>query len=160
MRIEPLAEAHDRRGFKSGAPALDRYFLAQAGQDMRRHLASCFVATEGHVVVGYYTLAATSLVLADLPANLQKRLPGYPHVPAALLGRLAVDRRNQGRRLGEHLLMDALARVVASEIAAYAVVVDAKPGAEVFYQAYGFRPLTADGRRLLLSVAEIARLFG
>jgi hypothetical protein len=56
--------------------------------------------------------------------------------------------------------MDALARTIRTEIAAFAVVVDAKPGAEAFYLAYGFRPLTADSRRLFLPTAEIIRLFG
>ena len=83
----------------------------------------------------------------------------YPEVPATLMGRLAVDRRARGRRLGEFLLMDAFSRALRSEIAAYAFVVDAKnETAESFYKAYQLLPL-GSGRRLFIPVAEIAKLF-
>ena len=36
---------------------------------------------------------------------MEKKLPKYP-MPVALIGRLAIDRRAQGRRLGDRLLMD------------------------------------------------------
>jgi ribosomal protein S18 acetylase RimI-like enzyme len=81
-------------------------------------------------------------------------------VPAALMGRLAVAARHRGRRLGEFLLLDAMARALASDIAAYAFVVDAKDdAAAAFYRRYGLLPFTADGRRLFLPMAEVAKLF-
>ena len=63
----------------------------------------------------------------ELPATLAKRLPHYP-VPAAVLGRLAIDRAQQRRGLGETLLLDAIRRVVraSTTIAVYAIIVDAK----------------------------------
>ncbi len=58
------------------------------------------------------------------------------------------------------LLMDAFARTLRSEIATFAFVVDAKnDAAEVFYKAHGFMPLTQAGRRLFMSMAEVAKLF-
>ena len=50
-------------------------------------------------IAGYYTLSSTSVQLAELPAETVRKLPRYPLVPATLLGRLAVDRRQQGRGL-------------------------------------------------------------
>ena len=47
-------------------------------------------------------------------------------MPATFLGRLAVDRRHHGKGYGRYLLADALYRAVRSEIASFAVVVDAK----------------------------------
>jgi hypothetical protein len=44
----------------------------------------------------YYTLASASVLLADLPANLRKKLPRYPTVPSVRMGRLAVDQAFQG----------------------------------------------------------------
>ena len=161
-RIEPLADRHDRSGFACGVEPLDRYLRTQAGQDARRRTASCFVAVEegGRTVAGYYTLAATSLMLTDLPPGLVKRLPRYPAVPATLMGRLAVDQRHHGRRLGELLLFDAFARTLRSDIATYAFVVDAKDdAAQAFYARYRFLTLAPGGRRLFLPVAEIAKLF-
>ena len=147
--------------FECGVEPLDRYFRAQAGQDARKRVASCLVLTDGSASpLGFYTLAATSIALAELPPTLAKRLPRYPSMPATLLGRLAVDRRHRGRRLGELLLFDAFSRALRSEIATYAFVVDAKDDAAAsFYTAYRFIPLAEGGRRLFLPMAEIAKLF-
>ena len=49
-------------------------------------------------------------------------------MPVARIGRLAVDERARGRRLGESLLIDALHRVVvaAETIGCLGILVDAK----------------------------------
>lgn len=148
--------------FSSGVEPLDRYFKTQARQDVRRRIASCFVLTDETVAtpLGFYTLAAASVLLSELPDSIAKRLPRHPAVPAALLGRLAVDARHRGRGLGQHLLLDALARTLRSEIASFALLVDAKDEtAAAFYAAHGFLPLAAGGRHMFLPVAEIATLF-
>ena len=79
------------------------------------------------VVAGYYSLGAASIEKRKLPVELAKRLPHYP-VPAAILGRLAVDRKHHGLGLGEGLLLDAIRRVVhaSDSIAIYALMVDVK----------------------------------
>lgn len=77
--------------------------------------------------MGYYPLASTSLLLSDLPAAIGKQLARYPSVPAVRMGRLALDQNFKGQVLGGALLADALDRAAHhSEIAAYALVVDAK----------------------------------
>ncbi|WFT81222.1 GNAT family N-acetyltransferase [Methylobacterium sp. CB376] len=77
-----------------------------------------------------------------------------------MLGRLAVDHRHRGRRLGEHMLLDACARALRSDIATFAVVVDAKDDrAAAFYRAYDFVPLDAGGRRPFSPMTTIALLF-
>jgi ribosomal protein S18 acetylase RimI-like enzyme len=157
-----LSELHRREAFASGVEPLDRYLRQQAGQETRRRVTSCFVLVVGDdpTPIGYYTLAATSLALADLPEALAKRLPRYPVVPATLMGRLAVDARHQRQGHGELLLFDGFSRALRSEIAAYAFVVDAKDDAAVrFYERYRFMPVATGGRRLFVPMAEIARLF-
>jgi predicted GNAT family N-acyltransferase len=160
-RVEPLGNQHDRVAFSCGVDALDRYFRTQAGQDSRKRIASCFVlVTEDGSAAGYYTLSATSIALIDLPPDLARKLPRYPLVPAVLMGRLAVDHRRRGRRLGELLLFDAFSRTLRSEIASFAFVVAAKAdAARAFYERYGFMGLPGPGRRLYLPLAEIARVF-
>jgi predicted GNAT family N-acyltransferase len=109
--------------------------------------------------LGYYTLAATSVALISLPDRLAKRLPCYPVLPATLMGRLAVDQRHRGRKLGELLLFDAFSRALRSEIATYAFIVDTKDdAATAFYARYRFLPLTQGSRRLFVPMAEIAKL--
>src|ERR1700733_7644435 len=95
--IAPLGAEHNRASFCCGEEALDRYFKTQATQDIRRRIANCFVAVELATgsVAGYYTIAATSIPLVDLPPEDTKRLPRYPTLPAVRIGRLAVDKRFQ-----------------------------------------------------------------
>jgi len=81
-------------------------------------------------------------------------------LPAILMGRLAVDSRYHRRGFGEFLLLDAFARTLRNEIAAFAFVVDAKDDrAEDFYRHYGFQPLSVLTRRLFLPMADIAASF-
>lgn len=151
VSIAVLDASDDRGSFESGSPALDTYFRHQVTQDIRRHIASCFVArvdAPAAGVAGFYTLAAASVYLGDLPAALAKKLPRYPTVPAVRMGRLAVSVQWQGQRLGAALLADALLRAARSEVAAYALIVDAKDEqAAAFYRQHGFitladRPLS------------------
>jgi GNAT superfamily N-acetyltransferase len=161
LRIEPLSDRHDRENFASGVEPLDKYLRQQAGQDARRHVASCFVLIGDHerMPIGYYTLAATGIALAELPEPLAKRLPRYPMMPATLMGRLAVDARHQRQGHGSFMLLDAFSRALRNEIASYAFVVDAKDDkAARFYQHFGFRSLAAGNRRLFMPMTEIAKL--
>src|ERR1700691_4093667 len=138
--MEPLCGDHDRPKFLSGSDSLDRYFREQASQDIRRRIATCFVAINilDHAVVGYYTLTATGIALNALSPQIAKKLPRHPVVPAALLGRLAVSRNCQGQGLGGILLADALKRTARSELGVFAMVVDAKDErAQHFYEHYG-----------------------
>jgi GNAT superfamily N-acetyltransferase len=89
-----------------------------------------------------------------------KRLPRYPLVPATLLGRLAIDRREQGRGYGRFLLADALRRAVRSEIASFAVVVDAKgDAARSFYEREGFLSFPDQPMKMFRPIADIRKLF-
>ncbi len=121
-------------------PALDRYLREQAGQDARRRVAAPFVASSDCVrVLGFYTLSATSIQLTEVPAALAKRLPRYPRLPATLLGRLATDLSVHGVGLGRFLLVGAIMRAVRSEIASFALVLDAKDEAAApFYERESF----------------------
>lgn len=109
---------------------------------------------------GYYTLSATGVKLTDFPADITRKLPRYPLIPATLLGRLAVNQNYQGRGYGRFLLADALLRAVRSEIASFAVVVDAKDeAARRFYERESFLPFPDQPMKLFRPMADIQRLF-
>jgi len=155
--VVPLGANHDRVAFDSDSPALNRYLREQVSQDVRRRVAACFVAADGARIAGYYTLASASLLLGDLPAPIAKKLPRYPSVPAVRMGRLAVDRAFQGQGLGGALLADALERATRAEIAAYALMVEAKDeAAEAFYRHHGFIGLPDSPRTLFLPLASVS----
>jgi ribosomal protein S18 acetylase RimI-like enzyme len=153
FRIEALESRHDRRVFFCGVAALDRYFRGQVTQDIRRRATACYVAVETATgkVAGYYTLAAGGVALGGLPPDMSRRLPRYSSVPVAWLGRLAVAREYRGRRLGAALLWDAKLRAKRSEVAVFALVVDAKDEqAEAFYKHHGFISFGSLSRQLIL----------
>ncbi|MCC6848013.1 MAG: GNAT family N-acetyltransferase [Deltaproteobacteria bacterium] len=161
--IEPLHRRHKRAGFLCGKPELDRYLHEQASQDAKKRVAAPYVAvvSESTDVVGYYTLSALSVPLVGVPEDVARRLPRYPSVPCTLLGRLAVHSRHQGRRLGEELLLHALAQSLAGSrrIASVGVVVDAiDDAARAFYERYGFLRFADEPRRLFLAMGTIEQL--
>jgi predicted GNAT family N-acyltransferase len=163
-RVEALEKSHDRGGFSCGTEALDRYLHQQARQDADKRVAAPFVLIEppSNRVLGYYTLSASVIHASDLPEELSRKLPRYAQLPVTLLGRLAVDITLKGRRMGQFLLLDALWRSLnaAAQIAATAVVVDAKDkAAEAFYAHFGFTPLQQRPVRMFLPIKTVASLF-
>ena len=127
---------------------------------MKRRISRVFGASrvaQPDGIVGYYTLSTLSIELCQLPQNLARKLPRHP-VPAALLGRLAVSQANQGHGVGKMLLVDAIRRTLAvsSEIAIYAMVVDAiNQQVQCFYAQFGFLPLSSGQRRMLLPLRSV-----
>lgn len=155
--LAPLDATHDRSAFRSDSEPLNRYLREQVTQDIRRRVAACFVAlADPQRIAGYYTLASASVLLTDLPASTARKLPRYPTVPAVRMGRLAVDQTFKGQGLGSALLADALDRAARSEIAAFALVVDAKDAtAAAFYRHHGFIALPEVPLTLFLPLASV-----
>jgi predicted GNAT family N-acyltransferase len=161
--IEPLGPKHDRAAFSCGVEILDAYLHKQAGQDPKKRAAVPFVITpDGTTIAGYYTLSQYAVQLDEVPAEVAKRLPKYPMVPATLLGRLAVSSAFRGQGHGATLLMDALYRALhhSREVASAGVIVDAKDAAaRAFYKKYGFLELPRIERRLFLPMGTVEQLF-
>lgn len=158
-----LQAAHHRKDFSCGKQLLDTYLHSQASQDMKRKLSACFVCLDAHgFVTGYYTLSNDSIAQQLLPPEIKKKMPpSYHHLPATLLGRLAVDKNHRGKGLGELLLIDALKRAhAASEyIGSMAVIVDPlDDDAHRFYEKYGFIQLPDSGK-MFLPMKTVAALF-
>jgi len=155
FRLESLAQ-HDRPGFACAADALDRYFKTMVTQDIRRHLANCFVAVEvaSGDVAGFRTIAAAGIPTPELSPEITKLLPRYPTLPAVRIGRLAVDQRFRGQGLGAAVLADAAAKALQEPAAAFALLVDAKSAAAVaFYEHHGFQRFKSLPRVLFLPLA-------
>lgn len=160
LRIERLdGRRHRRDEFDSGVMALDAYLRERAIQHQRDGIATTHVLTEASDpgrILGWYSLAAAQLVLADLSERDRARLPRHP-VPAARLARLAVDRREQGKGLGAALLQDAVKRCLAlrSELGLRVLIVDAKDErAAGFYRALGFTATADAAMTLYLSLGK------
>ena len=160
FRIMVFSPAIDRTAFDCASAPLNSYLQKQLSQDIKRRITACFLALDAQDrLAGFYTLAATSVPLNELPLDLSKKLPRYPSVPAVRLGRLAVDVSSQKQGLAGAMLADALIRSSNSDIAAYALFVDAKDDkAADFYRYHGFIALPDHAHTLFLPLASIAHL--
>jgi len=167
IEIRPLVRDDDRSSFSCGHADLDRFFEHYAGQNQfELHLAVTYVAVVDKRLVGFATIAASSVERARVPsARLRKRLPAYP-LPVLRLARLGVDTRAQGLGIGKALLRHVLALAVEQRdrFGCVAVVTDAKPESVSFYQSLGFVPvegvreglLHGDPLPMLLTVDTVA----
>lgn len=162
--IELLEKKHNRKDFDCGNELLNNYLKNQAGQDVKRKLSVCFVFIdqETDVVKGYYTLSNNSIPLNNFSEHIQKRLPAsYTAIPTTLLGRLAVDKRNQGMGAGSVLLIDALKRSygISKQIGSFGVIVDPiDHDAERFYGKYDFIKLPDSGK-MFIATQTLKELF-
>ena len=161
--FEPLGDQHDRAAFSCGVEALDRYFQGDSiKQDIGRRTAVAFVLTsDGRSVAGFYTLSSLSIVGAELPEKLAKKLPSRSAIGVTLLGRMGVHSVLKGQGLGADLLMDALYRAfhASRTVASWAMVVDAKDGIREFYLKYQFVAFPGSPNRLFLPMKTIEQMF-
>jgi predicted N-acetyltransferase YhbS len=82
-------------------------------------------------------------------------------VPIIVLGRLAVDCNHQGRRVGSHLLRDAIIRSVrlADQLGVRATLVHAlNEEARQFYLRYDFEPSPTDDLPLFLLIKDVQEM--
>ena len=136
---------HDRAGFRCGEPALDEFLHKYAAQQGAKGLSSIFVLVDDahpRKILGFYTLSAAQIGVAQLSDAERKKLPRYP-VPCFRMGRLARSVDCSGSGIGSLLLGLAVERCLKAkaQVAAYALLVDAKNDqAKSFYEHFGFVP--------------------
>jgi GNAT superfamily N-acetyltransferase len=153
VQIRQLARDDDRGDFSCGQPDLDRFFEHYAGlNQFKLNLAVTYVALVQTRIVGFATVAPSSMERESLPsARLRKRFPNYP-LPVLRLARLGVDERAQGLGIGKALLGQVLKLSVEQRerLGCVGVVTDAKAEAVGFYERLGFEALGRVREGLLL----------
>lgn len=160
MVIKKLTRIQNRVAFDCGEESLNDFLRTKARKWTEKGLGVTRVALpsqDDHTIIGYYTLAASSLSCDAFPIQQS----GPRQIPVILLGRLAVDIRYQKQGVGEHLLIHALKRAerFSHVIGVTGVVVDAlSDQSEQFYQRYGFINLTDKVRHLFISMKMISKL--
>jgi len=158
--IEQLKpKRHDRVSFACGEVSLDTYLRQPAAQHQRDGISTTHVlvdADEPARILGYYSLSAARLLLSELQEADRKNLPGYP-VPAIRMGRLAIAMNRQGKRHGDYLVANAVARCLSlrEHLGVHALIVDAlNDHAARFYRTYGFRETAVGSRTLYLPLGR------
>lgn len=162
-QIVPLHDSHNRSTFDCGEPELNEWLHIHAGHSAKSGSARTFVAVdEDNRILGYYAIAAQSVVAETAPPRLKKGMPRHP-IPVVLLARLAVDEKMKGFGIGAGLLKNALLRCLnaAGEVGVRAMIVDAKnEEARKFYEHFDFEGFPEDRNRLFLLIKDLRRLCG
>jgi len=152
---EPLSSDHELDAFESGVASLDEWLKRRARRNEADGRSRTFVVCAARRVVGYYCLAAGSVLHATATGKVRRKMPDP--VPILLLGRLAVDREWQGKGLGADLLADAVLRSIgaAKSVGVRAILVHAiSDEARTFYEKHGFRPSPVEPMTLMITIEE------
>jgi GNAT superfamily N-acetyltransferase len=158
---EPLAPDHELDAFDSGVATLDEWLKQRARSNEAEGASRTFVVRAGRRVVGYYSLAAGSILRAETTGRVRRNMPDP--VPVLLLGRLAVDRAWHRKGLGRDLLSDAVLRAIgaAKTIGVRAILVHAISNeAKAFYEKHGFRPSPIEPMTLMITIEEAQKTAG
>ena len=153
-----LSSGHALDGFECGEVSLDDWLKKRALKNQASGTSRCFVVCDGQTVIGYYSLSAGGIHQEAAPKPMRRNMPDP--LPVLLLGRLAIDRRHHGQGWGSFLLLDALHRSTRSQVASFAVIVDAIDNdARAFYVHESFLALPDTPRRLFRRMSDIEALF-
>jgi GNAT superfamily N-acetyltransferase len=151
----------DLEPFNSGVAVLDTWLTRRARRNEKDGASRTFVVCQNRRVVAYYSLSAAAVSHAVATGRIRRNMPDP--IPAAVLGRLAVDVGWRGRGLGSGILADAVSRILGAgeAIGIRAILVHALlPEARAFYEKHGFRPSPIDPMTLTITVAEAWRSLG
>ena len=146
--------------FDCGKQGLNAWLRDHAKDAVAKRTAMVFVLHEpsSPVVVGYYALSAHLILADDLPKRLRRGMPDK--LPAALLGKFALDRSLHGLGVGGHMLFDTYQRVLAASsnvVTRYLIADAVDEEAAMFYEHYGFvRAPGFPSMRLVRKVSDIA----
>jgi len=158
-----LTQAHDSRSFDSGEPVLDDWLRHRAWRNLQLAASRTYVACPvgSGRIVGYYALSMGQILAAETTGAMRRNMP--KHIPAVVLGRLAIDKAWQGKGLGRALLSDAVHRAIRAgrEVSARLVLIHAiSPAAEAIYVRHGFTRLPVDAPTRALDLRKFGRIEG
>ena len=167
VRKLDIADAEMVQSFDCGEPNLNEYIKRYAVKNQGPHMFGVtYVVLSSEVanrILGYCTLANTSICRDQMPDEILKGLPKYADLPAILIGRFAVDKAFAGRGVG-HILMSYALNIcleVSKLSAARYVLTLAYEGAVIWYARYGFQEIPGGvdlGRRkMFLDLAVVRR---
>ena len=165
LDIRKLEPSHDVKQFDCGDAALNQFIRSFALTNQERHMyGTTYVAySESGELIGYYTIANSSIPIEALPEDQTRGAPKYPQIPAILLGRLAVEKRHAKKGNGEQLLRHCLntALSIAAQTGVRYVITDAYQDKVAWYKKYGFKEIQrgdkAKTREMFIDLAVVKK---
>jgi predicted N-acetyltransferase YhbS len=150
----PLKPSHLVTDFDCGVNSLNDWLCRRAWKNQIGDVSRTFVVCEEEIVIGYYCLSSAAIGRIEMPKSRQRNMPDP--IPAALIGRLAVDLKHRGKGIGAGLLQDAIIRIVTASQnlgIAYILVRALNDSAKSFYEKHGFVAIPDEPLTLFLPVA-------
>ncbi|RLA18443.1 MAG: GNAT family N-acetyltransferase [Gammaproteobacteria bacterium] len=154
-----LTDNHEVSEFNCGNDTLNDWLIKRSLKNQKSGASRTFVICQNNQVVGYYALASGAVERMISPKPIARNMP--EPIPVMVLGRLAMDTRMQGQKLGAALLKDALLRTlfVSKNVGIRAILVHAiSEDAKRFYLGYGFQVSPIDPMTLMLPTRHIEGL--
>lgn len=152
----PLDEHHQLEGFRCAEPALEQWLKRRALRNQEEGASRTFVVCEGVDVLGYYALAAGSVLHASAPGAVRRNMP--EPIPVVVLGRLAVHQDWSGKGVGSGLLKDAVLRCLrlSEDLGVRALLCHAlHERAKAFYLHHGFIPSPIEPLTVMLDLRKV-----
>jgi GNAT superfamily N-acetyltransferase len=164
VTVRRLQETDVVENFDCRDEALNNYLKRHAWTNQQKiSIGVTYVAVDDaapHAVIGYFTLATSSVPRDAFPQKHVRGLPPYD-LPLLLLARLAVDQHFRGKGLGHLLLTEALkiSVNVSEQVGCRCVITEAYPERVEWYARYGFVPLDGEAnkrvRKMFLDIRTI-----
>ena len=157
----PLNADDDRESFDCGRESLNTWFHRNAWRNQQSGASRVTVIADRDAssVAGFVSLSAAQIERGYWPKPSQRNQPDP--LPAVLLGRLAVDRRHQGRGVARSLMLFALTTSLrlSRDIGCFCVLTHPlDDGVRDFYRAFGFVELPFDpGRSMAVRMIDLQR---
>jgi GNAT superfamily N-acetyltransferase len=142
IQIRKLEVSDKTSDFDCGDAPLNEYLRRYAFSNQGKLVGATYVALDlpSSQIIAYYTIATTNIPRSAIPETLMKGLPKYQDMPALLLGRFAVHRQAQRKKIGELLLSHCLETClhIAKLGGARYILTDAYESAVSWYERFGF----------------------
>lgn len=162
LKFYELNKTFNRKNFDCGIIELNTFIREEARQQQSKHLNKTFVLVDENGadplrILAFYSISMCEIALTSISDSIKKKLPKYP-IPAARIGRLAVDKNFKQQGFGKITLVDALIRIrrVSVDIGVYAVTVDAiNDQAKSFYKHFGFIEFKDQTNSLFMPIGSV-----
>ncbi len=156
-----LTKQHDSSSFNSGEPVLDEWLRDRAWNNLQISASRTYVIcpTGTQKIIGYFALSMGQVLTHEVIGSMRRNMP--KHIPAIILGRLAIDQEWQKKGLGRALISEVIRRslLAASEVSARLIVIHAlSPAAEAFYLHHGFTRLPVENPTLALDLIKLQQI--
>jgi predicted N-acetyltransferase YhbS len=160
--IRKISRKDDVESFDSGRDSSNTWLRMFAKGASKSGDAQVYVFCKGDKIVGYYTLTAAVCEASEVSIRVGKGIPKKGSVSAILIGQLAVDKIEQGKKIGSFLLRDALKKTVElSEIVGVriALVQAIDEDTKRFYSHFNFEESPVSNLTMMLLVKDIREGF-